>query len=61
MRIARQLEEKIKSGELRDFILKKIGLDINKYPKIQDVLAGGRFTFAKPKAIVSEFKKQKNL
>lgn len=52
-RITKQIDNSIKSGELRDYVKRNADIDINSYPKIKEVLKNGKFSFAKPKEILN--------
>jgi hypothetical protein len=48
------IDAAIKKGELADYVFKQTGLDINKFPKVQEILKGGKFIFTNPAKIIKE-------
>jgi hypothetical protein len=53
-RLSDVIEQSIKNGELADYVLKETGLNINKFPKIKEIMKGGKFIFATPSQIIKE-------
>lgn len=57
-RMAIEIDNAIKNGELSEYVLEKTGYNINNFPKIKEILKGGKFLFSTPTSIIKEMLKK---